>query len=184
METVNPEMQAAREKLRAKFGDSARIGGKGGARMKKRPVAHKSATGDDKKLQTAIRRMGLSTLPGVDEVAMIKDDNKALVFHHPKVQAALNANTFIITGPSEEKGVDQFSTTIPELDPEMLQKFAAEWQKMQAAEKANAAAASASISGGATGSKDDEEGDDDDDDDDDVPDLVEDFEAVAESGFK
>lgn len=169
MDAINPEMQAARERLRAKFGDSARIGGKGGARMKKRPVSHRTSSGDDKKLQASIRRMGLSTLPGIDEVAMLKEDGKALVFHHPKVQAALNANTFIITGSSEEKNIDQLATAVPEFDPEMLKTFAAELQKMQAAEKAKAAAGSGAGK---------------DDDDDDVPDLVEDFETVAASESK
>lgn len=159
METT-ADIQAARDKLRQRFGDGARIGG--GARMKKKAVAHKSVSGDDKKLQTAIRRMGLSNLPGVDEVAMLKDDGKALVFHLPKVQAALNANTFIITGASEEKSIDQLSAAVPEFDPEMLKKFAAEWQKMQMQEKSPATDSGAK-----------------DDDDDDVPDLVEDFEAVA-----
>lgn len=170
MEAVNPEMQAARDKLRAKFGDSARLGGKGGARIKKRPIVHKSGTGDDKKLQAAIKRMGLTTLPGVDEVAMIKNNGKALVFHHPKVQAAVNANTFIITGSSsDEKNVDQLSV-VPEFDPEMLKRFAAEWQKMQNADKSQQSASPAAG-----------EDEDEDDDDDDVPVLEEDFDTVAES---
>ncbi len=34
---------------------------------------------------------------------MIKDDGRVLHFSNPKVQASLNANTFAISGPSEDK---------------------------------------------------------------------------------
>lgn len=171
MDTVNPEILAARARLREKMGNGARVGGKGSARLKRRPVVHKSASVDDKKLQATIKRMGLSHLPGVDEVAMIRDDGKALCFNHPKVQVAINANTFLISGAAEEKSAEQLFPMVPELSPEILKKFAAEWQKMQEL-NASAHPEQNFIDQGTGGQVDD---------DDDVPDLVDNFEATAEA---
>ena len=44
-----------------------RIGGKGTARRKKK-VVHRSATTDDKKLQSTLKKLSVSTIPGIEEV--------------------------------------------------------------------------------------------------------------------
>ena len=172
METVNPEILAARAKLREKAQLGTRLGGKNSVRLKRRPVVHKSSVADDKKLQTTVKRMGLSQLPGVDEVAMIREDGKALCFTQPKVQVAINANTFIVSGIGEEKSADQFLSSVPEFNSEILKKFAREWQKMQ---ELNAAAGNSKLASANNDSVDVDHLSDDEE----VPDLIDNFEKVA-----
>lgn len=54
------------EKL-ARMQAQVRIGGKGTARRKKK-VVHRSATTDDKKLQSSLKKLAVSTIPGIEEV--------------------------------------------------------------------------------------------------------------------
>eukprot|EP00731_Ephydatia_muelleri_P017996 Em0011g36a len=81
--------------------EKARIGGKGTAR-RKRKVVHKTAT-DDKKLQNSLKKLGVNSIQGIEEVNMMKEDGHVLHFTNPKVQASLTANTFAISGNCEEK---------------------------------------------------------------------------------
>merc|ERR1711936_1530300 len=81
-----------------------RIGGKGTAR-RKRKVVHKTATTDDKKLQSSLKKLAVNNIPGIEEVNMIKDDGQVIHFNNPKVQASLAANTFAITGHAETKQI-------------------------------------------------------------------------------
>lgn len=74
----------------------------GSARRKKK-VVHKTATTDDKKLQACLKKLSVNSIPGIEEVNMIKDDGNVIHFNNPKVQASLAANTFAITGHSEIK---------------------------------------------------------------------------------
>ncbi|XP_056149060.1 transcription factor BTF3 homolog 4-like isoform X2 [Lampris incognitus] len=89
------------EKL-AKLQAQVRIGGKGTARRKKK-VVHKTATADDKKLQSSLKKLAVNNIAGIEEVNMIKDDGTVIHFNNPKVQASLSANTFAITGHAETK---------------------------------------------------------------------------------
>ncbi|KAG7524267.1 hypothetical protein JOB18_009585 [Solea senegalensis] len=89
------------EKL-AKLKAEVRIGGKGTPRRKKK-VVHKTATADDKKLQGSLKKLGVNTITGIEEVNMIKSDGTVIHFNNPKVQASLSANTFAISGHAENK---------------------------------------------------------------------------------
>uniref|UniRef100_A0A4W5R4R9 Transcription factor BTF3 n=1 Tax=Hucho hucho TaxID=62062 RepID=A0A4W5R4R9_9TELE len=89
------------EKL-AKLQAQVRIGGKGSARRKKK-VVHRTATADDKKLQSSLKKLAVNNIAGIEEVNMIKDDGSVIHFNNPKVQASLSANTFAITGHAETK---------------------------------------------------------------------------------
>ncbi|XP_010903853.1 transcription factor BTF3 homolog 4 isoform X1 [Esox lucius] len=89
------------EKL-AKLQAQVRIGGKGTARRKKK-VVHRTATADDKKLQSSLKKLSVNNIAGIEEVNMIKDDGSVIHFNNPKVQASLSANTFAITGHAENK---------------------------------------------------------------------------------
>uniref|UniRef100_A0A672PNU0 Transcription factor BTF3 n=1 Tax=Sinocyclocheilus grahami TaxID=75366 RepID=A0A672PNU0_SINGR len=89
------------EKL-AKLQAQVRIGGKGTARRKKK-VVHRTATADDKKLQSSLKKLAVNNIAGIEEVNMIKDDGTVIHFNNPKVQASLSANTFAITGHAETK---------------------------------------------------------------------------------
>ncbi|XP_038650181.1 transcription factor BTF3 homolog 4 isoform X1 [Scyliorhinus canicula] len=93
------------EKL-AKLQAQVRIGGKGTARRKKK-VVHRTATADDKKLQSSLKKLAVNNIAGIEEVNMIKDDGQVIHFNNPKVQASLSANTFAITGHAETKQITE-----------------------------------------------------------------------------
>lgn len=98
------------EKLN-KLTSQVRIGGKGTARRKKK-VVHRNATTDDKKLQSSLKKLNVNSIPGIEEVNMIKDDGSVIQFTNPKVQAALAANTYAVTGHGENKSL---SDIVPNL---------------------------------------------------------------------
>lgn len=141
-----------RDKL-MKMAGAVRTGGKGSMRRKKKAV-HKTTTTDDKRLQSTLKRLGVNTIPGIEEVNIIKDDS-IINFQNPKVQASIAANTYVVSGASQTKKLqDMLPGIINQLGPDSLnslRKLAEQYQ------------------GGM-----DVEGDDD------VPDLVENFEAQAQ----
>ena len=142
------------EKLRRMAGD-VRIGGKGTVRRKKKAV-HKTAGTDDKRLQNTLRRLGVNTIPGIEEENIFQDDN-VIHFTNPKVQASIAANTYVISGTSQNKKLqDLLPGIIPQLGPDNLnnlKKIAEQFQKQE--EMAGKA------------------------EDEDVPDTVENFEEAA-----
>merc|ERR1711863_257036 len=131
-----------------------RIGGKGTARRKKK-VVHRTATTDDKKLQSSLKKLSVNSIPGIEEVNMIKDDGTVIHFNNPKVQASLAANTFAVTGHGENK-------QITDLLPGILKKLASNVPTADGADDAG----------------------NDADDDDDVPDLVENFDEASKNEAK
>merc|ERR1712076_321252 len=56
---------------------NVRIGGKGTVRRKKK-VVHRTATADDKKLQSSLKKLSVNNIPGIEEVNMIKDDGTVI----------------------------------------------------------------------------------------------------------
>ena len=120
---------------------------------RKKKASHKSAGTDDKKLQNALKRLQMQTIAAIEEVNMMVDD-RVIHFSNPKVQANIQANTYVVSGPSQNKAIsDLLPGIIPQLGPDNIQQL----QKMAAQMK---------MQGG--------EGDDD------VPDLVENFEEEAD----
>lgn len=91
------------EKLK-KMQESVRIGGKGTPRRKKK-IVHQTPGTDDKKLQSLLKKLAVNTIPGIEEVNMIKNDGTVIHFNNPKAQASLSANTFAVTGHAENKQV-------------------------------------------------------------------------------
>merc|ERR1711942_283025 len=138
-----------------------RIGGKGTARRKKK-VVHRTATTDDKKLQSSLKKLAVNNIPGIEEVNMIKEDGQVIHFNNPKVQASIAANTFAITGHAETK-------QITEMLPGILNQLGAE--SLANLKKLATSVSSADPGKPVTG--------DSDDDDDDVPDLVENFDEAS-----
>ncbi|KAH7718072.1 transcription factor BTF3 [Aphelenchoides avenae] len=98
--------------------EQVRTGGKGTARRKKK-VVHKTAATDDKKLQSNLKKLSVTNIPGIEEVNMIKDDGTVIHFNNPKVQASVPANTFSVTGSAESK-------QITEMLPGILNQLGAE----------------------------------------------------------
>ncbi|CCO19724.1 predicted protein [Bathycoccus prasinos] len=56
-----------------KLAGAVRTGGKGSVRRKKK-VAHKTTSTDDKRLQSVLKRLGVTTVPGIDEVNIFCND--------------------------------------------------------------------------------------------------------------
>eukprot|EP00238_Polyblepharides_amylifera_P002611 CAMPEP_0196575882 /NCGR_PEP_ID=MMETSP1081-20130531/5267_1 /TAXON_ID=36882 /ORGANISM="Pyramimonas amylifera, Strain CCMP720" /LENGTH=142 /DNA_ID=CAMNT_0041894317 /DNA_START=172 /DNA_END=600 /DNA_ORIENTATION=+ len=137
---------------------AVRTGGKGSVRRKKKAI-HKTTTTDDKRLQNTLKRLGVNTIPGIEEVNIFKDEN-VIHFTNPKVQASIAANTYVVSGPSQAKKLqDLLPGILSQLGPDnlaSLKKIAELYDKRA-----------------------DNGADDAGDDDDDVPDLVENFEEVS-----
>merc|ERR1712029_1188599 len=149
-----------------------RIGGKGTARRKKK-VVHRTATTDDKKLQSSLKKLSVNNIPGIEEVNMMKNDGSVIHFNNPKVQASLAANTFAVTGQSETK-------QITEMLPGILNQLGAEsLQHLKRLATSVGAGAGAGGAGGESGKP--AAVDEDEDDDDDVPDLVENFDEASKN---
>ena len=168
--TESAEIAEARARMIAKRfgGANPSTGGKGSVRRKKK-VASRSATAQsDAKLNTTLKKLGATNIPGIEEVNLFKEDGKVIHFVNPKVQASIAANTYIISGPSETKPLqDLLPSIVSQLGMDNLSQL----QSM---------AAQAGAAGAGAGAATIPEGDEDDDDD--VPDLVEgNFEEVSET---
>eukprot|EP00434_Breviolum_minutum_P011479 symbB.v1.2.010118.t1/scaffold658.1/size175746/8 len=98
-------VMAARAKLAQKF-DAVRTGGKGTTRRRKM-VKHQANSADEKQLQAHLKRLGLNNIPGIEEVNMFTEDGGVLHFNTPKVQAAVGANTYVISGVPENKRLEE-----------------------------------------------------------------------------
>merc|ERR1712228_473761 len=142
---------------------NVRIGGKGTVRRKKK-VVHRTATTDDKKLQSSLKKLSVNNIPGIEEVNMIKDDGSVIHFNNPKVQASLAANTFAVTGHAENK-------QITEMLPGILNQLGAE-------SLTHLKRLASNVTGGGAANM---EGGIEDDDDDEVPDLVENFDEPSKN---
>ena len=158
------EIAAARVKMIAKRfgGATVSTGGKGTVRRKKKATSRSSAAQSDAKLSVALKKLGATNIPAIEEVNFFKEDGKVIHFENPRVQASIQANTYIISGPNETKPLqDLLPSIVSQLGMDnisQLQNFAA--------------SASAGASGAAAAAEDD---------DDDVPDLVDgNFEEVSE----
>jgi len=163
------------EKLK-QLQEQVRIGGKGTARRKKK-VVHKSNVTDDKKIQAALKKIGVSSISGIEEVNLIKDDGEVIHFNNPKVQACLQSNTFAIMGHAETK-------QITDLLPSLLSQLRAEnlTSALRKLESSSGGGADPTLPPGSSGDglhlhaqptadPDDEE----------VPDLVENFDEASKS---
>ncbi|CAN7129271.1 unnamed protein product [Brassica rapa subsp. narinosa] len=119
-----------REKL-MKMANTVRTGGKGTVRRKKKAV-HKTNTTDDKKLQSTLKRVGVNSIPGIEEVNIFKDD-VVIQFLNPKVQASVAANTWAVSGtPQTKKLQDILPQIISQLGTDNLdnlKKLAEQFQK-------------------------------------------------------
>jgi nascent polypeptide-associated complex subunit beta len=73
-------MAAARAKMIARrFGgkDVSKTGGKGSMRRKKKTV-HKTAQSDDKRIGATLKKLGVSDIPGIEEVNVFKRDGSVV----------------------------------------------------------------------------------------------------------
>merc|ERR1711871_1605334 len=148
---VNPKL--------ARLQATVRTGGKGTVRRKKK-VVHRMNSSDDKRLQNTLKRLGINSIPAIEEVNLFMENGEVIHFTNPKVQASIAANTYVIIGHAETKKLqDLFPGILNQVDKSVLPslKKIAEQYSNQGGEAA----------------------DDDDDDDDEVPDLVDNFEEAS-----
>jgi nascent polypeptide-associated complex subunit beta len=184
------DLEAARLKMiAARFGGvvPTREGGKGISRRKKKVKSKNAASAQsDAKLSSVVNKLGATNIPGIEEVNIFIDDGSVLQFKNPKVQASIAANTYVISGPTTTKTLQELLPSMMSqaglgnnqfngaggMDENMMQQVL----QMQSQYAQGGGGAGAALKNDAIA-----EGDEDDDDDDDVPDLVEgNFEEVSE----
>jgi hypothetical protein len=113
-----------------KLQSQVRIGGKGTPRRKVKK--HVKASGDDKKVDGALKKLHCQQIPAIEEVNMFKADGRVLHFNNPKgisylslstthlynwvyvgcdlmyvlivVEASIGSNLFVIRGHVQDKG--------------------------------------------------------------------------------
>lgn len=100
---LNLPLRIDTEKL-AKMQAKERTVGKGTVRRKVKKTA-KSSAGELAKLQNALKKVNAQPIPAIEEVNMFREDGQVLHFAAPKVQASVAANTFVIGGGCQEKGI-------------------------------------------------------------------------------
>merc|ERR1719253_958861 len=109
---INPKL--------AKLQATVRTGGKGTVRRKKK-VVHKTTTTDDKRLQNTLKRLGINSIPAIEEVNLFMEGGEVIHFTNPKVQASIAANTYVIIGVAEQKKLqDLFPGILNQVDKSML----------------------------------------------------------------
>ena len=113
-------MPAVTKEMLEKRAAAVRTGGKGSVRRTVK-APHK-ATGDDKKVQGTLKKLGVAPINEIDEAYFIRGDGSAYFFANPKVQASMQSQCFVVSG--------NYDTKTP---AEMLPKLAAD---AQAASKA------------------------------------------------
>ncbi len=162
---TDAELAEARARMIAKRfgGASVSTGGKGSVRRKKKTSSRSSTAQSDAKLGAALKKLGATNIPGIEEVNFFKEDGKVIHFVNPRVQASIQANTYIISGPNETKPLQDL---LPSIVSQLGMDNISQLQNLAAA--AGGAAAPPEVV--------------EEDDDDDVPDLVDgNFEEVSES---
>jgi len=147
--------------------NAVRTGGKGSGRRKKK-VVHKATAADDKKLKSTLQKLGARDIPAIEEVNLFHKDGHVIHFVRPKVQASIAANTYVVSGPSESKKLeDLLPGIITQLGPDNLNDLKKIYQSFAQSAKAGGLGGK-----GAKGAAADDE--------DDVPDLVDtNFEEVS-----
>jgi nascent polypeptide-associated complex subunit beta len=95
----------------------------------RKKAVHKTTTTDDKRLQSTLKRIGVNTIPGIEEVNIFKDDvviqfvnPKGKILQYPTtlvlhffsnngffgslpVQASIGANTWVVSGTPQTKSM-------------------------------------------------------------------------------
>ena len=144
-------------------GASAQTGGKGSVRRKKKGASRNSSAPGDAKLNSALKKLNITQIPGIEQVNLFRDDGQVVHFSNPKVQASIQANTYIVSGSSAVK-------SIQELFPDIIQQLGQE----NVEQMRQAMAQMAPGMGGMPAEKADE-----DDEEDEIPELVDNFEEES-----
>jgi len=87
-----------------KIAAQVRTGGKGSSR-RKTVVKHKNTVDDRKQVAKMTKTLGVRPIVGIEEANLFKNDGNVIHFAQPKVAAA--AKTFVISGPSQDKPMQE-----------------------------------------------------------------------------
>ena len=87
-----------------KMASQVRTGGKGSVRRTTKAV-HRGS-GEDKKVTSTLKRLGVSPVTDVAEATMIRADGTAYIFKNPKVQASMQSQCFVVSGNYESKNLN------------------------------------------------------------------------------
>nr|CCC53550.1 putative nascent polypeptide associated complex alpha subunit [Trypanosoma vivax Y486] len=87
---------------RAEF---VRTGGRGSVRRTVKAV-HRS-NGDDKKVQSVLKRLNVAPFSEVDNAVLYRQDGTAFYFEKPKVQASMQSQCFVVTGAYDVKDASE-----------------------------------------------------------------------------
>eukprot|EP01065_Artemidia_motanka_P035379 TRINITY_DN432_c0_g1_i1.p2 TRINITY_DN432_c0_g1~~TRINITY_DN432_c0_g1_i1.p2 ORF type:complete len:129 (+),score=47.18 TRINITY_DN432_c0_g1_i1:91-477(+) len=98
-----------REKL-DRMAEVVRSGG--GVRRRHKAVRKSATSAEDTKLQHNLKRLGVSPIGDIEEVNLIMDNGTVIHFDAPKVQAAVQSNTFVVSGNSETKSFEAMLPSI------------------------------------------------------------------------
>ena len=128
---------------------------------RKKKAVHKTATSDDKKLGSTLKKLGVTNIPAIEEVNLFTNDGKVIHFQNPKVQVSIAANTYVVSGPNETK-------PLAEMMPAIMNQL-------------GGADGLGALGGNVPEGEEGEGDDDEEEDDDDIPDLVENFEEVSKN---
>eukprot|EP01039_Chlorochromonas_danica_P003319 gene3319-3641_t len=161
-------LEEARKAMIAKrFGGNekgASTGGGGSVRRKKKGTP--KSGGDDKKLGSVLKKMSMTNINAVEEVNIFKNDGTVIHILAPKIQASIPSNTFVVSGVTEVKRLEELLPGIlTQLGPESMDYL-----------RSYAEAMGAKVPKAGSSVEPIQEGDEEDDE---VPDLVENFEEAA-----
>ncbi|CCW61168.1 unnamed protein product [Phytomonas sp. EM1] len=97
-------MPVTQEQLR-KRAELVRTGGKGSVRRTVK--AHHRSSGDDKKVQGTLRRLGVTPFNDIDEATFYRQDGTSYYFSKPKVQASMQTQCFVVSGDYEVRTAEE-----------------------------------------------------------------------------
>ena len=81
---------------------AVRTGGKGTMRRTTK-AAHKASTDDNKQIQGALKKLGVTPLGETEEAFFFRTDGTAFVFKNPKVQTSMQSQCFVVAGNYDTK---------------------------------------------------------------------------------
>lgn len=120
----NMDVDAARAKMKARFGKGAK---RAGAARRKATARSSKGAEDSKKLQAALKKLGCKNIPAVEEVNMFQEDGNVLHFMRPQVSGALESNTYVIQGVGIRKPIH---TLLPGIFQQMGEENTAKLMQM------------------------------------------------------
>ncbi|GAA5939140.1 Egd1p [Sporobolomyces koalae] len=135
MSDFDPAKLAA---LQARASKLSAGGARGPVRRKAIPKNVQNA-GDDKKVQTALKKLNVQPIGTVDEVNMFLDDSANVIhFQNPRVHAATGSNTYAIYGQAQTRDLTELVPhgILNQLGPDalaQLKRLAEQIQAQQAA---------------------------------------------------